>query len=313
MNKSNIKDAVIAVTYRCNSRCIMCNIWQKNDFADFPAEDLLLLPPSLKDINITGGEPFLRSDLVDLIINIRKACPKSKIIISSNGFATEQIVAQVKKILPLMPELGIAFSIDGLAEKHDRIRGVPGGFSRVMETIRQLQLLGMKNIKISYTMGDYNFEELSKVYDLSKKLKTEFTMAVVHSSENYFGKENNIDNKELLARELDWLIKQELSGFDPKRWARAFFTQGLKQLLQDGTRILPDYSGKQNIFIDPAGDIYPSDISSEKIGELKNISLISTGPDSGKANWMMCTARPAIKKHFLKVGFWILKKKFFHL
>ena len=85
-------DAVVAVTYRCNSRCIMCNIWQIKNFPEINYEEYLKLPSSLRDINISGGEPFLREDLVDIVRVIKRACPKAKITISTNGlFVRKQL------------------------------------------------------------------------------------------------------------------------------------------------------------------------------------------------------------------------------
>ncbi len=56
-------DAVIAVTYRCNARCAMCGIWKSQPGPDLPPEVYRKLPSSLRDVNLTGGEPFLRDDL----------------------------------------------------------------------------------------------------------------------------------------------------------------------------------------------------------------------------------------------------------
>lgn len=72
MKKSSYKDLVIAITYQCNSRCRMCNIWRKNLLGDLTAEDYNKIPPGLSNINITGGEPFLHSEL-EKIIELRAA------------------------------------------------------------------------------------------------------------------------------------------------------------------------------------------------------------------------------------------------
>lgn len=313
MPKSNLKDVVLAVTYRCNSRCVMCNIWKKEPAPELRPEDYGNLPENLQDINITGGEPFLRNDLREIIEIISQRCPKVNIIISTNGFATNLILSQVKGIIKIQPKIGIAVSIDGIGEKHDEIRGIPGGFKKVMATFNGLRELGMKNLKIAFTLGDYNFAELPPVYNLARELGAEFSLAVAHSSENFFSKENKIEKQREMAGKLDWLIKQELSGWNPKRWARAYFTYGLKEFILTGERILSDYSGQDNVFIDPLGDIYPCDVSSEKIGELKNFRVFSKVKDDKKCarSWMVCTARPAIKKYWLRVGAWILKNKFF--
>ena len=60
-------DAVIAPTYKCNSRCAMCNIWQIQEPDELGLEYFKRLPKSLRYINISGGEPFLYRDLVELV------------------------------------------------------------------------------------------------------------------------------------------------------------------------------------------------------------------------------------------------------
>ncbi|MFH1233457.1 MAG: radical SAM protein [Patescibacteria group bacterium] len=315
MLKSNLKDVVLAVTYRCNSRCIMCNIWEKKPTLESRPGDYVNLPKNLQNINITGGEPFLKNDLHKIIEILSQRCPKAKIIISTNGFAVDLILSQTEKIIKIFPKIGIAISIDGIGENHNKIRGVVGGFEKSMRTIKGLKKLGVKNLKVAFTLGDYNIEELSKVYILASELGFEFSLAIVHSSENFFSKENKISKKKELAEKLDWLIKRELLSWSLKRWVRAYFAYGAKLYIKTGKRIIPDYSGKDNVFIDPIGDVYPCDVSSEKIGELKNFRTICKIKDDKKCtqSWMVCTARQSMKKHWLKVGWWVLKNKLKYL
>lgn len=308
-NQEKVKDAVIAITYSCNSRCRMCNIWKREgEKTGLTGSDFKQLPETLLSVNISGGEPFLHPDILGIIRTIQKRCPKASVIISSNGFATELILEKVEKILKFFPDLGVAISLDGVGRVHDEIRGIPEGYAKVLKTIHGLKKLGVKNLKIGFTLGDYNTEELKKVYQLSKDLGLEFSLAVVHSSENYFGKENRLGDKQEMIRALDWLIDQELSAWNVKRWARAYFAFGAKQFLETGKRILPDYSGESNIFVDPFGKIYPCDVSSEVIGQMKPFEL-KPKKEACQPSWMVCTARQAIKKHWTKVGFWILKNK----
>ncbi|MDO9399659.1 MAG: glycosyltransferase [bacterium] len=311
---SNFKDVVLAVTYRCNSRCVMCNIWKKEPVLELCPSDYNNLPKNLQDINITGGEPFLRNDLCEIIEIISKRCSKANIVISTNGFATDLILSQTKKIIEIFPKIGIAISIDGIGEKHNETRGVVGGFEKSIKTIENLKKLGVKNLKIAFTLGDYNIKELSKVYNLANKLGVEFSLAITHSSENFFNKENKLNKKKELIKQLNWLIKKELSSWSLKKWARAYFVYGAKVYIKTGKRILPDYSGKDNLFIDPFGDIYASGVSSQKIGELRNFQMFSEIKNDQKCeqSWMVCTARSAIKKHWFRVIVWIFKNKFFY-
>ncbi|MFA6133649.1 MAG: radical SAM protein [Phycisphaerae bacterium] len=314
MGPSNVKDVVLAVTYRCNARCRMCSVWQRRDHEGEFAPDMVKnLPPSTTALNLTGGEPFLRGDLVEIVRVATENFPKAQIIISSNGFATDLIVQQMDKILAVNPRVGLAISVDGIGEAHDQIRGTPGGFDRLMATIKVLQARGVTNLRLAFTMGDYNHRELRKVYALSKEIGVEMTLAVVHAgADSLFGRDNAIQDKDALIEQLDWLVGQELSTWSPKHWARAYFTFGLAQFVRTGKRVLPDYSGQRNVFIDPLGDVYPCDIASEKIGTLEG--LRSTAETVANLNvpgsWMICTARQAIKRHWIKVGLWIIRRKF---
>ncbi len=311
MEKSSCKDLVIAVTYQCNSRCRMCNIWRKNLISDLKADVYNKIPSDLSNINITGGEPFLRSDLEEVLTVISKTSPKAAIIISSNGFATDLIIERAKRIRKIIPSFGIAISLDGIGGKHDEIRGIPGGFDKVMTTIKGLQKIGLKNLRIAFTLGDYNIDELPKVYNLSRELNIEMTLAAVHSGDNYFDAENRIEKKQEMAKALDWLIKRELKSFSPKRWLRAYFAFGLREFILTGKRILPDYSGKYNLFVDPYGDIYPCDISNKKMGNLINgFNNLADAQVDENSNWMICTVRMAIKKHWPKFVFWLLRNNF---
>jgi MoaA/NifB/PqqE/SkfB family radical SAM enzyme len=217
----------------------------------------------------------------------------------------------------------MGISLDGIGEIHDQIRGIPGGYDKVMKTITMLKDLGITNLRLAFTAGDYNINELHKVYNLSKELGVQFTLAAIHNAENYF---NTVDNKITkisdFEREFKALIKEELNVFSLKHWLRAYFTYALLQFIKTGKRLLPNYSGKDNIFIDPLGEVYPSDVSGHTMGNIKQFENFEKLFNSVKAqeaielealnqNWMICTARSAIKKHPLKVLSWIIKSKLF--
>lgn len=310
-------DAVLAVTYQCNSKCRMCNIWKMKHVPALELNEYKKLPKTLKTINISGGEPFLRPDLPELIKIIKKTCPNAQIIISSNGFATDLIIDQMKKILKIDSRIGIALSLDGIGITHEKVRGIPGGYDKVLKTLKGLKDLGITNLRFAFTAGDYNIDDLNKVYDLAEDEGIEFTLAALHNAENYFQTtDNKIDAFDKFKKEFCLLIKKELKKANPKRWLRAFFAYGLLQFVLTGKRILPCYSGVDSFFLDPLGNVYPCDVSSQKLGNLKKIKnfneLKKVQKDKGCTNsWMICTVRTSIKKHPVRVGLWILKSKLF--
>ncbi|MBN1326233.1 radical SAM protein [Candidatus Falkowbacteria bacterium] len=316
-------DFVLAITYSCNSRCRMCNIWKKEAQPLLDLNEYKKLPEKIKDVNLTGGEPFLSPNLLEIIKILVSKNPRARIIISSNGFATELIRQKMIEILKIKPDIGIGISLDAIGEAHNQIRGIPGGYDKVLATIAMLKDLGIKNLRLAFTAGDYNINELKRVYKLSEDLGVQFTLAATHNAENYF---NSVDNKITkindFESEFSILIKNELSKLNLKNWLRAYFAYALLQFIKTGKRLLPNYSGQDSIFIDPLGDVYPSDVSGHVMGNLKEFesfeklyyskkSQEAIELESKNQNWMICTARSAIKKHPFNVFFWIIKSKFF--
>ena len=84
-------DAIIAVTYKCNSKCVMCDILKKPVCEEIDVHSYTKLPSSLKYINVSGGEPFLRKNLPEVITVLNETCNNPRIGISTNGLLTERL------------------------------------------------------------------------------------------------------------------------------------------------------------------------------------------------------------------------------
>jgi MoaA/NifB/PqqE/SkfB family radical SAM enzyme len=151
----------INVTYRCNSRCTMCNIWQMEDR---PEMDLAQFSQVLQDplfegierLTLAGGEPSLRSDLIPLTEQfINRMSHLKSLTLVTNGLAVERILADSRAMLRLCTEhdinLNISVSLDGLDGVHDEMRNVPGAFARVEKC-----LLGLKELQ-SESQGSFWF------------------------------------------------------------------------------------------------------------------------------------------------------------
>lgn len=100
-------NGTVIVTYRCNARCTMCNRYKA---PSRPEEELSLdvikKLPRMYFTNITGGEPFIRTDLADIVRELYKK--SDRIVISTNGFFTDRIIALAEEF----PQVGIRISIE---------------------------------------------------------------------------------------------------------------------------------------------------------------------------------------------------------
>ena len=145
---------VLDVTYRCNSRCVMCNIWNAERQPDLTLEqfDQVLADPlfrSIERLMISGGEPSLRTDLLELVqVCFRRMPALRTLSLITNGLNPERVVTLYGEVARLCAEhrvsLSISVSLDGVAATHDAMRGITGAFDRAAQTVDGLQELQKK-------------------------------------------------------------------------------------------------------------------------------------------------------------------------
>lgn len=312
-------DAVVAVTYRCDSHCNMCNIWQLPPGPELEPEMYRRLPRTLEDVNITGGEPFLRDDLVDIVRIVDEHCGGPRIVISTNGFQKRRILNAAPALMKIGRNVGIAVSLDGIGDTHDGIRGVEKGFDAVVETLTGLRKLGYRNVRVAFTAQRENVEHLGAVYDLSRQFGFQFTTSVAQNSEFYFSTdENQRIEPGTLEAELRYVMRKELLSFNPKRWLRAYFYAGVERFNTRRERLLGCRAGRDSVFIDPEGKVFPCLTLNREMGNLADrpFGEIWRSTEAGAAReavdscrlpcWMICTARTSMRRNPLRPLGWIL-------
>lgn len=315
-------DASIILTYRCPMQCKMCNIWKNpTDIKrEIKPEELECLP-KLKFINLTGGEPFIREDLEEIV----RICYKktNRIVISTSGWFEDRVIALAKKF----PNIGIRISIEGLSQTNDELRGRAGGFDKGLRTLLKLKEMGVKDIGFGCTVSNNNSSDMLSLYQLSKSLGLEFATASFHNS-YYFHKDDNVvTNKEQVCADFETLINWQLKEKHPKSWFRAFFNMGLIKYIEGGKRMLPCEAGTMNFFIDPYGEVYPCNGLEEKywkdsMGNIRQTADFMTIWNSPQAEavrakvrrcpkncWMVGTASPVMHKYVKHPAKWALRNK----
>ena len=313
--------AVIAVTYRCNSRCETCDIWKRDATPELRPADFGRLPAGLRNINISGGEPFLRDDLVEIIEVLRENYPNASVVISTNGLIPDRIEKYVRK----MGRVGVRVSIDAIGTLNDKVRGVKGAFTLATETLDRLQTLGLKDLGISATISRHTAGDLKKLKEMADSRGIEFVTSLVHSSPTYFGEhEDELPVKgspegEVIQKELIWLRDRELSSTRPKDWFRAYLTAGIVEQLQGKRRRIKCYAGSCLFFMEPAGDVYPCNIWPERMGNILLQSYDEMMAKSGRILaevdvcpfqcWMSCTVAPVMRKRPLNPALWVALRK----
>ena len=318
MKKRTLYGTVI-VTYRCNARCNMCDCFKDptKPSEEITLEDIKKLP-EMAFTNITGGEPFVRQDIPDIVRELYKK--SDRIVISTNGYFTDRIIALCKEF----PKVGIRISIEGLQETNDKIRGIPDGFNRGYNTLKTLVEMGHPDVGFGMTVQDMNCEDLVPLYNIANDMGMEFATATLHNSFYFRKTDNKIDDKLKVAQNFEKLINELLKSNSPKKWFRAYFNHGLINYIYGNKRLLPCDMSKNAFFIDPFCDVIPCNGMAKKavMGNLKEQSWDELW-NSKKAEmvrtkvrccdrecWMIGSVSPAMHKYIWKPALWVIKHKF---
>ena len=204
-------NGTVIVTYRCNARCTMCNRYK---CPSKPDEELSIETikklPKMYFTNITGGEPFIREDLPEIVRELYKK--SDRIVISTNGFFTDRIIALCKEF----PNIGIRISIEGLEKTNNEIRGLNDGFNRGYTTLKKLKEMGMKDVGFGMTVQDKNAPDLVPLYKLSNEMDMEFATASLHNSFYFVEAKNIIKDRPMVAKEFEKLWSKSSSFYE--RW-----------------------------------------------------------------------------------------------
>ena len=308
----------VIVTYRCNAKCNMCDVWK---FPTKPEEEIGLdvyeKLPDMFFTNITGGEPFVRKDLPEIVALLRKKT--KRIVISTNGFFTDRIIALCEKY----PDLGIRISIEGSQATNDTIRGIPEGSERTERTLLKLREMGIKDIGFAMTVQDVNAKDLVGLYEKAEGLGYEFATATLHNSHYFCKTTNRINDKPMVIGEFERLIDRLIRSNKVKQWFRAYFNYGLINYIQGNKRFLPCEMGQDGFFVDPFGDILACNGMDKKMpmGNLKAqtwdeiwnsaeaVKVRDAVKVCRKNCWMIGSAAPAIWHRPLKPMMWVAKNK----
>ncbi|HEX3879792.1 MAG TPA: radical SAM protein [Bryobacteraceae bacterium] len=130
------------VTSRCNSLCRTCFYFDKlNSKDDLTFDEIAHIAetaPPFRKLWLSGGEPFLRDRLAEIVSLFVKHNGVHNVNLPTNGMLPERIFAAMDRMLELCPETSIDlnFSLDGMQKTHDSIRGVPKNFERTLGTMR---------------------------------------------------------------------------------------------------------------------------------------------------------------------------------
>ncbi|MGC9205161.1 MAG: radical SAM protein [Candidatus Micrarchaeia archaeon] len=283
-----------AITMRCNSRCRHCNIWQLRPQNELTIEEIRKFSeanPFFKIVELTGGEPFLRGDIVEIAEAFSK---NSKglyaITMPTNSLVSKDLIlSKVKGMLKLKQKIVVTLSLDGYRELEDHIRGVSGNYDKVISLYKEFSELkkSHKNFdfKLGYTIIGLNqgkflktVEEVKK--DLPEVSITDFHVNIGATSESYYGNNrdlssNIVADKKVAIEELKEVAKAYkksigLNIFDIVNVGEYIYLKGLIEYLEKGVNPFKRRIGEASVFVDNVGNVYPSILVEKKLGNIRS-------------------------------------------
>jgi MoaA/NifB/PqqE/SkfB family radical SAM enzyme len=165
---------ILFVTSRCNAFCRTCFYHEElnspGDMTFSQIEKVSLTMPPITDLWLSGGEPTLRRDVSQIIDTFVGNNGVNRVIIPTNALIKSRVYEIVDQALGQHAGLNLYLNIalDGYGETHDRIRGVPGNWSKALECIASLYPLKDKytdrfRLNVNTVVCAENYTEIEKL------------------------------------------------------------------------------------------------------------------------------------------------------
>lgn len=271
---------------RCNSRCLTCNIWMKR-------EDELTLAEWDKVFQslgrapfwftVSGGEPFMWPQLVELCRSLYQHCRPGIINIPTNSLMDKIIPHKVELICRSCPEARVIInlSLDGVGQEHDYIRGVPGNFEKFEKTYRALRELHCPNLTIGLhsVISRLNVHAAPELFDYAFSLQpdayiTEIAEQRVELDTVGLDITPSLDQYTWAIDQLiDRVVSRHFRGIS--RITEAFrveYYRLVKRILAEQTQVIPCFAGWASAQIYANGEVWPCCVRADNLANLRDVN-----------------------------------------
>jgi MoaA/NifB/PqqE/SkfB family radical SAM enzyme len=264
------REWLFPVTYRCDARCVMCSIWQSDKSGELSLEDwrdILCdrLFAGIESVSLTGGEPTLHHDLPQLTELLIKRLPAlRRLTVTTNALATKRIVQQCRALLDLCTAHDVGFfvgiSLDGLGPVHDEMRGIPGAFDKVQQTVQELASLRPQGLRmgINCTLTSRNLHDADGLRRWSQERRLPVNWIVASFADSYYGNTACEDQLAFTAEQRHQLVgflRELASHKTPGNLAAYFYADAAGMLERGKPRTTPCVFQKDGFMLDARGDL----------------------------------------------------------
>ncbi|MBI4824645.1 MAG: radical SAM protein [Nitrospirae bacterium] len=294
------------VTRKCNQKCPFCFYLSRSKEARNPLtfEEIEKISSSfgtLLWVSFSGGEVFLKDNLVDITKVFYKNTLPSILLYPTNGMMPEIIKNKTEEILRHCKKSTVVLklSLDGLNEKHDLLRGVSGSFQKLMETLGALAPLlseypnfelGINTVFCSANEDDMD-ELISFVMGL-EPIKTHTISLIRGNVKDNAYKAVDIEKYLRASMRLEENLKNKKSPIYRFHGSRVKSAQDILQrrliyrTVTEDSQIIPCYAGRLNVTMTEEGEVFPCEEFDYKIGNIRDsnydIKTLLKSPEAKK-------------------------------
>lgn len=310
----------------------MCNIWRKEQASELNLEQIesfFRKSNRFSWIGVTGGEPFLRQDLYDVVKIILTNCRELSVIhFATNGTLTNKILEVTENIIRYKSNnvrVLFTLSIDGPPHLHDEIRGIEGAWLKCIDTFKELRKIKHIQARIGITLSHFNFDKFPIIF---KSLKVEYpllrfddiTINVFHRSSFYYCNDNMMElDYQKFVSHIDAILRIDRERFTINNFLRRRYLKLYKNYTQNKKCPLRCQALSSSCVLDPQGDIYPcgiyeikvaniieEDYDLEKIWSYPHTKELSRKCSKGicPSCWSPCDAYSAIVGSLFRLNLW---------
>ena len=273
------------VTYRCNMKCGMCNIWKKplneKELTLGEVENFFRRANRFSWVSITGGESFLRKDLPELIDIVLFYCDRLSVLhFATNGQLTEKILDLRDHIRKRRKDLRLLYtvSIDGPESVHDEIRGVDGAWKRAVSTFKFLNRVGANTkARVNFTLSKYNTGRFEDFFASLRKAYPELRFDDIavnmfqRSSFYYNNQEIPMPDDDDTIREINKILEMDKEKISLNNFLRRTYLKLYLKHIKTQKCPLECKALSSTCVMDPYGDIFPCSVYNKRLLNIRNL------------------------------------------
>jgi len=273
-----------SVTNLCQSKCKTCGIWKlykknpekyKEELTLDEIEKIFRSTGRIFVFNISGGEPFLRSDIAQIV---KLAClhlSPTIIHIPTNAISAGLVERKIREILVFLKtgfpsvQLTVKPSLDHIGDRHDEIRGVKGNFVKVMELFHRLRALQPEfpnlHVELGTVISAWNVDDIEEIAGYVTALGVDsYRNEIAEKRSEMFNREDEITPGpddyekavEYFVRRIRANMKNRLFFHRMTNAFRLVYYDLAVRILKENWQVIPCYAGISNAHMSPYGDIW---------------------------------------------------------